>query len=74
VTDDLPTPRSMSHTGFAVRVWCKSCRHSINADLAALIRDGHGDTPLVQIKWRCGNCGSRLTDFAVQGSHVRPRA
>ena len=36
-----------------------------NADLAALIVAGRGDVPLVQMKWRCGNSGSRLTKFIV---------
>jgi hypothetical protein len=35
-------------------------------------RSGKGDVPLVQMKWRCGNCGSRLTEFIVGGSHMRP--
>jgi hypothetical protein len=30
-----------------------------------------GDVPLVQMKWRCGNCGTRLTEFIVGGSHRR---
>jgi hypothetical protein len=25
------------------------------------------------MRWRCGNCGSRLTEFIVGGSHMRPR-
>jgi hypothetical protein len=54
-------------------VWCKACRHAKDADLAALITTGRGDVPLVQMKWRCGNCGSRLTEFIVGGSHMRPR-
>jgi hypothetical protein len=54
---DLPTPRSISRTAYRVRVWCKSCRHAKDADLAALIATGRGDVPLVQMKWRCGNCG-----------------
>jgi formate dehydrogenase maturation protein FdhE len=57
-----------------VRVWCKACRHSRNADLAALIAAGRGDTRLVRIRWRCGNCRSRLTDFVISGSHLRPPA
>jgi hypothetical protein len=56
-----------------VHVWCKSCRHAKDADLAALIPAGRGDVPLVQMKWRCGNCGSRLTEFIVGGSHMQPR-
>jgi hypothetical protein len=26
------------------------------------------------MRWRCGNCGSRLTDFIVAGSHMGPRS
>ena len=40
---------------------------------AALIAAGRGDVPLVEMRWRCGNCGSRLTEFIVGGSHMRPR-
>jgi hypothetical protein len=42
VTDDLPTPRSISRTGYPVHVWRKACRHAKDAD--------HGDVPLVQLK------------------------
>jgi hypothetical protein len=40
--DDLPTPRSISRTGYRVRVWCKACRHAKDADLVALIDAGRG--------------------------------
>jgi hypothetical protein len=69
---ELPTPRSMARTGFRVHVWCKSCRHAKDADLPVLIAAGRGDVPLVQMRWRCGNWGSRLTEFIVGGSHMRP--
>ncbi len=52
VSDDLPTPRSISRTGFPVRL-------------------GVGDVPLVRLRYRCGNCGSRLTEFIVGGWHMR---
>jgi hypothetical protein len=71
MSDDLTTPRSIC-IGYRVHVWCKSCRHAKDANLAALIDAGCGDVPLVQMKWRCGNCGSRLTEFIVGGSHMRP--
>ena len=73
MTDDLPTPRSTLHAGFRVHVWCKSCHHAKDADLAALVAGGRGDVPLIRTKWRCGNCGSRLTDFIVAGSHMSGR-
>jgi len=43
MTDDLPTARTMVPTGFRIHVWCKACRHSVNADLDSLIRGGKGD-------------------------------
>jgi hypothetical protein len=55
------------------RTDCKTSHHAKDADLAALVAAGHGDVPLVQMKWCCGNCGSRMTEFIVGGSHMRPR-
>jgi hypothetical protein len=40
------------------------------ADIAAM---GKGDVPLVNLKWRCTNCGSHLSDSVVSGSHMRPK-
>jgi hypothetical protein len=73
MTDDLPTARTMAPTGLRVHVWCKACRHSVDADFDALIRDGKGDVPLVQLKWQCAKCRSGLTDFVVSGAHFGPR-
>jgi hypothetical protein len=73
MTDDLPTARTMAPTGFRVHVWCKACRHSLDADLDALIGSGKGDVPLVQLKWQCARCRSGLTDFVVSGAHFGPR-
>jgi hypothetical protein len=39
----------MARTGLHLHVWCKSCRHSRDADLAALIAAGRGDKPLVRL-------------------------
>ena len=61
MTTDLPTARVVASTGFRIHVWCKACRHAVDADTGALIRDGRGDIPLIHLKWRCGNCGSGLT-------------
>jgi hypothetical protein len=52
---------------------CHSCLRQRDADLEALIDAGRGDVALVQMKWRCDNCGSRLAEFIVGGSHMRPR-
>jgi hypothetical protein len=51
MTDDLPTARSMAPR-------CKACRHSVDADLDALIRDSKGDIPLVRLKWQCAKAAS----------------
>jgi transposase-like protein len=42
-----------------------ACRHRRNADLQGLVDAGRGDVPLVHLRFRCANCGSRLTDFVV---------
>jgi hypothetical protein len=57
MTDDLPTARSMAPR-------CKACRHSVDADLDALIRDSKGDIPLVRLKWQCAKCHFGLTGGA----------
>jgi Zn finger protein HypA/HybF involved in hydrogenase expression len=59
---ELPTPRTTLRTGYVrVRVWCKSCRRQRDADLQALVDAGRGDVPLVEMRFRCSNCGSRIT-------------
>jgi hypothetical protein len=66
VTDRLPTARSTEGAGYVcVLVWCKACRHQAPADLPAIIAAGKGDVPLIQLRFRCANCGSRLTDCVV---------
>ncbi len=49
--------------------------HHEDADLHALIDAGRGDVPLVGMRFRCANCGSRLTDFVVTATEAtgRPR-
>ena len=73
MTDELPTPRTMATTGFRWHVFCRSCRWAIDADFAKLIRDGRGDVPLIKLRWRCGNCGSRLTGAVMDGHHMGPK-
>ena len=49
-----------------VLVWCKGgCRHQAEADLQKLVDTGRGDVPLIHLKYRCSNCGSRRTDWVV---------
>jgi hypothetical protein len=40
-----------------------------DADLADLITVGRGDVPLVRLRWRCGNCDSRLMEFRADLPH-----
>jgi hypothetical protein len=65
-SDALPTARSTLAARYVrVLVWCKACRHRRDADLEALIAAGRGDTPLLELRFRCTACRSRLTDFVV---------
>ena len=41
-----------------------------DADLHALIA-GRDDVPLVEMRFRCTNCGSGLTDFVVTATEAR---
>jgi ribosomal protein L44E len=70
---DLPTPRTMLRTrSISLSLSCRSCLHRATADLTALVRDGRGDVPLIQLRWRCSECGSRRVSAVVLG-YGRPR-
>jgi hypothetical protein len=62
---DLPTPRTTLASRYVrVLLTCWHRRHQADADLDALVAaGGRGDVPLVRLRWRCGRCGSRLTDW-----------
>ena len=48
------------------RCWSGACHAAqITAVLQALVDAGRGDVPLIQRRFRCGNCGGRLTDRMV---------
>ena len=64
--DALPTPRSTLRARYVrVLVWCKACHHQADADLQTIGDASHGDVPLIKLRFRCANCGSRLTSFLV---------
>ena len=64
----LPTPRTTLAASYVVvLVWCKSCRHQAQADMQKLIDTGMGNVPLTQLRFRCSNCRSSLTDFVCTG-------
>ena len=50
-------------------IWCKACRHQIEIEFQTIVDQGKGDVPIVHLKFVCKNCGSRLTDCVVSGSH-----
>jgi hypothetical protein len=49
----------------AGRLTCWHCGHQADADLPALIAAGHGDVPLVRLRWRCSRCRSSKIDMVV---------
>jgi hypothetical protein len=46
-------------------VWCRACHHQAPADLRAIIAGGQGDRPLKDLRFRCAQCGSRMTDSVM---------
>jgi len=59
-----------------VRVTCRSCLHEWPSKVALwqlclltntglLIDQRKGDVPLVRLRWRCTECGSRRTDMLI---------
>ena len=68
---DLPTARDYKGNHRLV-VWCKACRFQRELSFKSLVDDGRGDIPIVKLRFRCTNCGSRLTDAVVSGSHLTP--
>jgi hypothetical protein len=52
-THELPTPRSTLQARYvAVLLTCRSCLRNRDADLEALVADGRGDMPLIELRWR----------------------
>ena len=73
ILHELPTPRTTLRARYVrVLVWCKACRHRRDADLQALIDAGRGDVPLIKLRFRCSNCGSRLTRLGGERRRTRP--
>jgi hypothetical protein len=40
-----------------VHATCLRCDHAHELDLAALVKAGQGDTPLIRLRLRCSKCG-----------------
>jgi hypothetical protein len=72
---NLPTPRSTLRAEYVrVHLSCRASQRQRDADLQALVDAGHGDTPLVQLRWRCSECHSARIDMVCmsKGSTVVP--
>ena len=69
---DLPTARDYKGNHRLV-VWCRACRFQRELSFRSLVNDGRGDIPIINLRFRCTNCGSRMTDAAVSGSHLLPK-
>jgi hypothetical protein len=60
----LPTPRTMLRAEYVrVHLSCRACQRQRDADLQTLVDTGHGDVALVELRWRCGECGSSRIDM-----------
>jgi hypothetical protein len=53
---------------------CAACLSSTSRSRRRASRSppARGDVPLIETRWRCGNCGSRLTDSVPVGSGSSP--
>ena len=70
---DLPTARSYLKSNVRLVIWCKACRHQREVEFQTIVDQGKGEVQIVHLKLRCTNCGSRLTDCVVSGSHTGPK-
>jgi hypothetical protein len=74
---DLPTARSTLAARYVhLLLVCRACSHQSHADLQRLIDEGRGDVPLVQLRFRCSQCGHGKVDALVMPSEdvLTPRA
>jgi hypothetical protein len=64
---DFPTARTMlpNDRWLCLFVWCQACHHQAPADLRAIIAGGQGNRPLKDLRFRCAQCGSRMTDSVM---------
>ena len=66
---DLPTARDYLKSNVRLLIWCKACRHQIEIGFQTLVDQGKGDIRVVQLRFRCSNCGSCV----VSASHLGPK-
>jgi hypothetical protein len=62
---ELPPPRTTLRADTSgSSSGASSCRHQRDAD-RALVDARHGDVPLINLRFRRSNCGSRLTEGVI---------
>jgi hypothetical protein len=60
----LPTPRTTLRASYVrLHLSCRACQRQRDADLQALVDTGHGDVPLVELRWRCSGGHSARIDM-----------
>jgi hypothetical protein len=69
MNSDLPTGHDYLKSNVHLLIWCKACRHQREIGFQTIIDQGKGRVPVAHLKFVCTNCGSRLTDCVVSGSH-----
>ncbi len=67
----LPTIRTLA--GHVLSVICNACQHAVEAGQEAQIAAGRGDVPVIELRFRCGACGSRNCSVVVSGSRIGRR-
>jgi hypothetical protein len=72
VTTDLSTARGYLKSDLRLIVWCKVRLRQKAVPFPEIVDAWKGYTPLIRLKRKCSNCGSRRTDAVLSGSHLRP--
>jgi hypothetical protein len=54
---DLGTIAGLHQYRHTVGVYCPACRRWAELNLAAMVRDGRGDTPVTVLRPQCRRCG-----------------
>ncbi len=64
----MPMLRALG--GHVPWIVCNGCQHAVESNQLALIAAGRGDVPVVELRFRCGACGSRNTSVVASGSRI----
>jgi hypothetical protein len=64
----------MARTGTSIVVWREARRRQEGISFHKLVAMAKGKMRIIDLKFRCTRCRSRLSDFVVSGWHVGPVA